>query len=58
LIFSHSFSLKGVDPDDAFSSVPYEKGFNFLQYLTGLVGGFEVFEKFLYSYFNQVRYYF
>mmetsp|Transcript_51 Transcript_51/g.91 ORF Transcript_51/g.91 Transcript_51/m.91 type:complete len:663 (-) Transcript_51:3241-5229(-) len=42
-----------VDPDDSFSSVPYEKGFNFLYYITSLVGGFEAFEKFLYSYFNK-----
>lgn len=31
--------LKGVDPDDAFSSVPYEKGFTLLYYLENLVGG-------------------
>ena len=30
--------LKGKDPDDAFSSVPYEKGFNFLYHLETLVG--------------------
>jgi leukotriene-A4 hydrolase len=30
--------LKGKDPDDAFSSIPYEKGFNFLYYLDQLVG--------------------
>lgn len=30
--------LKGKDPDDAFSSVPYEKGFHFLWYLEKLVG--------------------
>jgi len=30
--------LKGKDPDDAFSSVPYEKGFNFLYYLDRLIG--------------------
>lgn len=30
--------LKGKDPDDAFSSVPYEKGFNFLFHLENLVG--------------------
>lgn len=30
--------LKGKDPDDAFSSIPYEKGFNFLFYLENLVG--------------------
>ena len=32
-------NLKDVDPDDAFSSVPYEKGFNFLYFLETLVGG-------------------
>jgi len=31
--------LRGIDPDDAFSSVPYEKGFAFLYYLETLVGG-------------------
>jgi leukotriene-A4 hydrolase len=30
--------LKGKDPDDAFSSIPYEKGFVFLYYLEKLVG--------------------
>ncbi|KAL8732032.1 MAG: hypothetical protein Q9166_002984 [cf. Caloplaca sp. 2 TL-2023] len=30
--------LKGKDPDDAFSSVPYEKGFHFLYYLEKLLG--------------------
>eukprot|EP01035_Chromulina_nebulosa_P021569 gene21569-27927_t len=35
------------DPDDAFSSVPYEKGFNFLYYLENLVGtpNFHLFVK-------------
>lgn len=40
-------TLDGVDPDDAFSSVPYEKGFNFLVYLERLLGGPAVFEPFL-----------
>lgn len=31
--------LKGVDPDDAFSVVPYEKGQTFLRYLESVVGG-------------------
>ena len=31
--------LKGVDPDDAFSTVPYEKGFALLFYLENLLGG-------------------
>jgi leukotriene-A4 hydrolase len=30
--------LKGKDPDDAFSSIPYEKGFVFLYYLEKLIG--------------------
>lgn len=32
-------SLHGIDPDDAFSSVPYEKGYAFLYYIESLVGG-------------------
>ena len=31
--------LKGIDPDDSFSHVPYEKGFALLYYLESLVGG-------------------
>lgn len=38
--------LKGKDPDDAFSSVPYEKGFIFLYYLEKLVGR-EKWDKFI-----------
>lgn len=49
-------NLKGIDPDDAFSKVPYEKGFNFLYYLTNLVGGFEKFEKFLFDYFSKFQF--
>ena len=29
---------EGEDPDDAFSTVPYEKGFNLLYFLEQLVG--------------------
>lgn len=32
-------SLRDVDPDDAFSSVPYEKGFALLYHLETLLGG-------------------
>uniref|UniRef100_A0A2A4J1R9 Peptidase M1 leukotriene A4 hydrolase/aminopeptidase C-terminal domain-containing protein n=2 Tax=Heliothis virescens TaxID=7102 RepID=A0A2A4J1R9_HELVI len=42
--------LNGVHPDDAFSTVPYEKGSLFLRYLEGLAGGPEVFDDFLRSY--------
>lgn len=38
--------LNDIDPDDAFSSVPYEKGFNFLFYLQQLVGDEALFDKF------------
>lgn len=48
--------LKGVDPDDAFSTVPYEKGFTLLYYLENLVGGPDVFEPFLRSYIDNFKY--
>jgi len=48
--------LKGVDPDDAFSVIPYEKGSTFLWYLEELVGGKEQFEPFLRSYYNKFKY--
>lgn len=38
--------LKGKDPDDAFSKVPYEKGFTFLFYLENLLSK-ESFDKFI-----------
>ncbi|KAI0134631.1 leukotriene A-4 hydrolase/aminopeptidase [Xylariales sp. AK1849] len=47
LIVSH----KGVDPEDAFSNVAYEKGFHFLWYLDRLVGR-EHFDKFIPHYFH------
>jgi len=43
-------NLKDVDPDDAFSSVPYERGSAFLFYLESVVGGPSVFEPFLKKY--------
>jgi leukotriene-A4 hydrolase len=48
-------NLQGIDPDDAFSSVPYEKGFNFLFYLECLVG-LENFEKFFKDYIQQHKF--
>ncbi|RYP40647.1 hypothetical protein DL767_001505 [Monosporascus sp. MG133] len=48
LIIDH----KGVDPEDAFSTVPYEKGFHFLYYLERLVGR-EHFDKFIPHYFHS-----
>lgn len=54
---SHEFtklciSHKGIDPDDAFSTVPYEKGFHFIYYLDRLVGR-ENFDKFIPYYFGK-----
>lgn len=46
-------TLKGVDPDDSFSSVPYEKGFQFLFYLEILVGK-DLFEPFLREWIKKV----
>ena len=46
------WALNGGDPDDFFSSVPYEKGFNLLYYLESIVGT-EQFEKFAGEYINR-----
>lgn len=44
--------LKGRDPDDAFSSIPYEKGFHFLYYLERLLGK-SIFDQFIPHYFRR-----
>ena len=46
--------LKGKDPDDAFSSIPYEKGFVFLYHLEKLVG-IEKWDKFIPHYFTTFK---
>lgn len=43
--------LKGKDPDDAFSSIPYEKGFVFLYFIEKLIGK-DWFDKFIPHYFE------
>jgi len=43
----------GVDPDDAFSTVPYIKGLSLFCYLESLVGGEELFQPFLRAYFER-----
>ncbi|XP_069682260.1 leukotriene A-4 hydrolase isoform X2 [Periplaneta americana] len=48
--------LKGVDPDDAFSNVPYEKGHTLLFHLEELAGGPEAFDPFLRAYINKFKY--
>ncbi|MCL4132094.1 UNVERIFIED_CONTAM: hypothetical protein GTU68_037934 [Idotea baltica] len=45
--------LEGIDPDDAFCSVPYEKGHTFLWYLQSLVGGPDEFDPFLMRYLDR-----
>ncbi|ETO12847.1 hypothetical protein RFI_24528 [Reticulomyxa filosa] len=50
-----NLSLVGIDPDDAFSSVPYEKGAAFLRYLENTVGGPDVFEPFARDYFQAFK---
>ncbi|KAI9025948.1 peptidase family M1-domain-containing protein [Phycomyces nitens] len=37
----------GIDPDDYFSSIPYEKGFNLLYHLEKVLGGPAVFEPYM-----------
>jgi len=49
-------NLDGIDPDDAFSLVPYEKGYAFLYYLEQKVGGPSVFEPFLKTYIETNSY--
>ncbi|KAI8890225.1 leukotriene A-4 hydrol [Backusella circina FSU 941] len=40
----------GADPDDFFSKVPYEKGFNFLYHIEKVVGGPDIFEPYMKAY--------
>ena len=48
--------LRGINPDDAFSIVPYEKGHAFLFYLEQLLGGPDVFEPFLRVYIEHFKF--
>lgn len=43
------------DPDDAFSTVPYEKGSSLLFYLENLLGGKPVFDPFIPYYFGKFQ---
>ncbi|KAI7791939.1 leukotriene A-4 hydrolase isoform X1 [Triplophysa rosa] len=49
-------NLDEVDTDEAFSSVPYEKGFALLYHLEELMGGPEVFMGFVKSYIQLFAY--
>ncbi|KII94452.1 hypothetical protein PLICRDRAFT_102250 [Plicaturopsis crispa FD-325 SS-3] len=42
----------GEDPDDAYSSIPYEKGANFLLHLERTLGGLDVFLPYARDYIN------
>ena len=44
-------TLEGKDPDDAFSSVPYEKGYTFISYLESQVGT-EAWNSYIKHYFT------
>ncbi|KAJ2081609.1 Leucyl aminopeptidase yscIV [Coemansia sp. RSA 988] len=45
--------LDGIDPDDAYSTVPYDKGAHLLYYLENLLGGEAVFGPYMRSYINS-----
>ncbi|HSB18446.1 MAG TPA: M1 family metallopeptidase [Anaeromyxobacteraceae bacterium] len=47
--------LEGVDPDDAFSSIPYEKGARFLVALERAVGE-QRFDRFIQAYLSRFRF--
>ena len=47
--------MEDVDPDDSFSSVPYEKGFAFLCYLESLVGR-HAFSEFIKAHVKRYQY--
>lgn len=48
-------ALDNIDPDDAFSSVPYEKGYNLLTYIEQLVGE-EAFSSFLQAWVAKFKF--
>lgn len=45
-----------IDPDDSFSTVPYEKGFNLLYHIELTLGGKSNFDPFIKYYFNKFKY--
>lgn len=49
-------NLDGVDPDDAFSSVPYEKGCGLLTYIEQKMGGPSVMESWFKAYVEKFSY--
>ncbi|WAR25725.1 LKHA4-like protein [Mya arenaria] len=49
-------NMDGVDPDESFSSIPYEKGHALLFYLEQLLGGPDVFEPYVRAYIDEFKY--
>jgi len=43
---------RGEDPDDAYSSIPYEKGANFILHLERTLGGLDIFLPYVKDYVN------
>ena len=48
-------NLTGVNPDDFYSDIPYEKGYNFIYYIESLIGE-ELMENFFKEYFQHFKY--
>ena len=48
-------NLTGVSPDDFYSDIPYEKGYNFIYYIESLIGE-ENMKKFFQNYFAYFKY--
>uniref|UniRef100_A0A1A9WXW0 Leukotriene A(4) hydrolase n=1 Tax=Glossina brevipalpis TaxID=37001 RepID=A0A1A9WXW0_9MUSC len=48
--------LSNCSPDEAYSSVPYIKGSIFLRYIEDLLGGSDIFERFLRQYWQKNAY--
>ncbi|XP_023404025.2 aminopeptidase B isoform X2 [Loxodonta africana] len=46
----------GVDPDDTYNEIPYEKGFCFVSYLAHLVGDQDQFDNFLKAYVDEFKF--
>ena len=48
-------NLTGISPDDVYSDIPYEKGFNFIYYLESLIGD-EIMKNFFQMYFEYFKF--
>ena len=48
-------NFTGLSPDDFFSDIPYEKGYNFIYYIENLIGE-DMIEQFFKSYFQKFKY--